>query len=49
MSLIKTPVGTLSYPHLFTPRERAPGNTDKVYSGVLLFTPQNMKSPAYTG
>jgi hypothetical protein len=47
MSQIKTPVGTLSYPHFFTPRERALGNTDKVYSGVLLFTPQRMKSPAF--
>jgi hypothetical protein len=47
MTLIKTSVGTLSYPHFFTPRERALGNTNKVYSGVLLFTPQNMKSPAY--
>jgi hypothetical protein len=47
MSLIKTPVGTLSYPHLFTPRERVQGNTEKVFSAMLLFTPQNMKIPAF--
>jgi hypothetical protein len=47
MSQIKTPVGTLSYPNFFTPRERVLGNTDKVYSGMLLFTPQSMKSPAF--
>jgi hypothetical protein len=47
MSLIITPVGTLSYPHLLTPRARVPGNSDKDYSAMLLFTAQNMKSPAY--
>jgi hypothetical protein len=45
MPAIQTPVGTLSYPHLFKPRERFKGATEKVYSAVLLFTPANMKSP----
>jgi hypothetical protein len=47
MPLIKTPVGTLSYPHFFKPRKRAQGNTDEVYSGVLLFMPKDMKGSAF--
>jgi hypothetical protein len=47
MSVIKTPVGTLSYPNFYAPRERVQGNGEKVYSGVLLFTPQHMKSEQY--
>jgi hypothetical protein len=47
MAVIKTPVGTLSYPTFYAPRERAKGNGEKVYSGVLLFTEQTMKGEAY--
>jgi hypothetical protein len=46
MAALQTPVGTLSFPHLFKPREKAKGATEKVYSAVLMFTPQQMKSPA---
>lgn len=45
MPAIQTPVGTLSYPHLFKPREKFEGATEKVYSAVLLFTAQQLKSP----
>jgi hypothetical protein len=44
MSVIKTPVGTLSYPNFYVPRERVQSNGEKVYSGVLLFTMQQTKS-----
>ena len=47
MPAIQTAVGTLSYPHLFKPRERAKGATDKVYSAVLLFDAKQMKTPPY--
>jgi hypothetical protein len=44
MSVIKTPVGTLSYPNFYVPRERVQSNGEKVFSGVLLFTSQQAKS-----
>jgi hypothetical protein len=45
--LITTPVGTLSYPHLFKSRPKAEGSPDLVFSTVLLFNEQQMKSPAW--
>jgi hypothetical protein len=47
MSTLQTAVGTLSYPHLFKPREKAKGATEKVYSAVLLFDAKQVKSPQY--
>jgi hypothetical protein len=47
MPALQTCVGTLSYPHLFKARPRAEGNTEMVFSTVLLLSPQQMKSPAY--
>jgi hypothetical protein len=44
MAIIKTPVGTLSFPNFYVPRERVQSNGEKFYSGVLLFTPQQAKS-----
>jgi hypothetical protein len=40
MPVIKTPVGTLSYPNFYVPRERVQTNGEKVFSAVLLFTAQ---------
>jgi hypothetical protein len=47
MPAFQTAVGTLSYPHLFKPREKAKDKTEKVYSAVLLFDAKQMKSPPY--
>lgn len=47
MPIIQTPVGTLSYPHLFKARPKAEGSDTLVFSTVLLFNEQQMKSPAY--
>jgi hypothetical protein len=44
VSVIKTPVGTLSYPNFYLPRERVQSKGEKVFSGVLLFTMQQTKS-----
>jgi hypothetical protein len=46
MAALQTPVGTLSFPSLFKPREKVKGSTEKVFSAMLLYTPQQMKSPA---
>ena len=46
MSAINTPYATLSFANLFTPRPR--GEDGKpVYNCVLIFDPQQQKSPAY--
>jgi hypothetical protein len=45
MPAIQTPVGTLSYPHLFKPVDKFQNATEKVYRAVLLFTSAQVKSP----
>jgi Protein of unknown function (DUF2815) len=47
MPVIQTAVGTLSGPHLFDPIERAKGSPDPIYSAVLLFQAEQVKSRAY--
>ena len=47
MPVIQTAVGTLSGPHLIEPIERATGNPDPIYSAILLFHAEQVKSPAY--
>ena len=43
---VHTPIGILSFPHLFSPRPRAPGG-EPVYQCSLLFDQQAQRSPAY--
>jgi hypothetical protein len=47
MPALQTPVGTLSYPHLYKARPRAEGNPEMVFSTVLLFDEKQMKAPSY--
>jgi hypothetical protein len=46
MASFQTPVGTLSYPHVFKARAM-PGSEDKKFSAVLLFSPTALKTPAW--
>lgn len=46
MSNVRTPVGILSFPNLFSPRPRAPGS-EPVYQCSLLFDMNAQKDPAY--
>ena len=46
MSSIRTPIGVLSFPVLFSPRPRAPGG-DPVYQVSLLFDQTAQRDPAY--
>ena len=46
MAHLNTPNGTLSFPSLFQPRARAE-NGEPVYSAVLIFSPEQQKSPRY--
>lgn len=46
MANVKTPVGVLSFPTLFTPRPRAQGG-DPVYSCNLLINAEGLKSPEW--
>jgi hypothetical protein len=46
MAALQTPKGTLSFPHLFKPKERAL-NSNKVYSAVLMLSPADVKTPAF--
>jgi hypothetical protein len=43
---VRTPIGTLSFPNLFSPRPRAPGG-DPVYQCSILFNTDAQKDPAY--
>jgi hypothetical protein len=43
---LNSPYATLSFPHLFTPSPRAEGG-EAVFSCVLLFSPEQQKSPEY--
>lgn len=44
---LRSPVGMIMFPHLFTPRPRAPGG-DAVFNMILLFDEQTIKSdPLY--
>jgi hypothetical protein len=42
-----TPVGTLSYPNFFKPKPKIAGSPELVYSGSLLFTPDQAKSSKF--
>jgi len=46
MSSIRTPIGILSFPVLFSPRARAPGG-EPVYQCSLLFDQQAQRHPDY--
>jgi Protein of unknown function (DUF2815) len=46
MASLRTPIGVLSFPVLFSPRPRAPGG-DPVYQCSLLFDQQAQKDPLY--
>jgi hypothetical protein len=46
MSSIRTPIGVLSFPVLFSPRPRAPGG-EPVFQCSLLFDENAQKDPAY--
>jgi hypothetical protein len=43
---IRTPIGVLSFPNLFSPRPRAPGG-EPVYQCSILFDQNAQKDPAY--
>jgi hypothetical protein len=47
MPVLQTPVGTLSYPHLYKARPKAEGSPDLVFSTVLLFDDRQMKAPTF--
>jgi hypothetical protein len=47
MAQLNTPYAVLSFPRLFAPKERAPGDGNPVYSCSLLFAPSDQKSPEY--
>jgi Protein of unknown function (DUF2815) len=47
MAVIKSAVGTLSFPNFFVARERVKGSSEKVFQGVLLYTAENIKHEAY--
>lgn len=46
MASIRTPIGVLSFPNLFSPRPRAPGG-EPVYQCSLLFDQAAQRDPAY--
>lgn len=41
-----TPIGTLSFPHLFTPKAPSP-NARERFSCVLVFTPEDQQAPEF--
>ena len=46
MTSVRTPIGILSFPNLFSPRPRAPGG-EPVYQCSLLFDQNAQRDPAY--
>lgn len=46
MASVRTPIGVLSFPNLFSPRPRAPGG-EPVYQCSLLFDQAAQRDPAY--
>lgn len=46
MASIRTPIGILSFPNLFSPRPRAPGG-EPVYQCSILFDEAAQRDPAY--
>lgn len=46
MAALNTPYGTLSFPHLFTPRPRSEGG-DPVYSCAVIFDPASQRSKEF--